>query len=188
MKRMMLPVVVGFALGMGGATGIVVAREREARSAAVSRMDDAAENAAGAEPADSAGAGPALPRPFAATDSAALADSLALALAAGAPPSAPPVDTASSAPAPAPSAPSSLAAPMTPAARVPLEGGKISRIFGAMQPREAARVLEQMDDADVQTILASLGDRKAAAILANFVPQRAAALTRGAVHPGALAP
>lgn len=188
MRRVMLPVVVGFALGIGGATGIVVAREREAQSVAVARKVDAAK--ASARPADSSAAGTTLRLPAAASDPAALADSLALAAASGAP--APPVDDTASAgvpagaPIPVPAASRDTVA--APTARTALEGGKISKIFNAMQPREAARVMEQMDDADVQAILASLGDRRAAAILASLPPQRAAAITRGRVQARMVAP
>ncbi len=169
MKRMVLPVVVGFSLGIGGATGIVVAREREAQAEAASRA------ATGAEPdslarTDSAAPPVALPAPMVPTP-AALDDSPGLAVVEGSPDG-------------APRAAADSAAPAGPAARATLEGGKLAKLFGAMQPREAARVLEQMDDADVQAILASLGDRKAAAILASLPPQRAAEISRRAVHSG----
>jgi len=60
--------------------------------------------------------------------------------------------------------------------------GRISKIFGAMAAKDAARVLEQMDDADVQTVLGGLNDRQAAAILAGFPPARAAAISRAAIR------
>lgn len=59
-----------------------------------------------------------------------------------------------------------------------LPEARLGKIFGAMQPREAARVLEQMDDRDVATILTMLNDRQAAAVLANLPPQRAAGISR----------
>ncbi len=55
---------------------------------------------------------------------------------------------------------------------------RLAKIFGAMRPQEAARVLEQMDDSDVKTILNYLGDRQAAAILGSFRPERAAGISR----------
>jgi hypothetical protein len=60
----------------------------------------------------------------------------------------------------------------------PLPEPRLGRIFGAMQPREAARVLEQMDDGDIATILGMLNDRQAAAVLANLPPNRAAGISR----------
>jgi hypothetical protein len=85
--------------------------------------------------------------------------------------------------APTPAAPTSIDSPAvdatpadTPAAM--LAEGRLGKIFGSMQPKEAARVLEQMADADVVTILAMLNDRQAAAVLANLPPQRAAQISR----------
>lgn len=59
---------------------------------------------------------------------------------------------------------------------------KIARIFAAMAPKEASRVLEQLDDADVRTILASLSEKQAASILSNFPPPRAAAISKAAMR------
>jgi hypothetical protein len=60
--------------------------------------------------------------------------------------------------------------------------GRISKIFGAMSAKDAARVLQQMDDADVQTVLSGLNDRQAAAILAGFPAERAAAISRATLR------
>ena len=62
---------------------------------------------------------------------------------------------------------------------------RLAKIFTAMQPKDAARVLEQMSDGDVQAIIAMLGDRQAAAVLANFPPQRAAVISKLAMRGGA---
>jgi flagellar motility protein MotE (MotC chaperone) len=61
---------------------------------------------------------------------------------------------------------------------------RLAKIFTAMQPKDAARVLEQMSDGDVRAIIAMLGDRQAAAVLANFPPQRAAVISRLTMREG----
>src|SRR5690606_41400782 len=57
-------------------------------------------------------------------------------------------------------------------------------IFGAMEPSDAARVLERLDDAEVRLILFHLSDRKVAAILGQLEPTRAARLSQGAMAEG----
>jgi hypothetical protein len=56
---------------------------------------------------------------------------------------------------------------------------RIARIFAAMAPREAAKVLQQLNDEDVSVIVASLNEKQAAAILMAFPPERAATISRG---------
>lgn len=71
-------------------------------------------------------------------------------------------------------------------AQVPVQdttvGRKIAKVFGAMQARDAARVLEQMDDVDVRTILSSLNNKQQAAILGTFPTQRAATIMRATLR------
>ena len=55
-------------------------------------------------------------------------------------------------------------------------GRRLAQVFGAMQPKDAARVLEQMDDNDVRSILGSLSSKQQAAILGSFPTQRAATI------------
>jgi hypothetical protein len=59
-----------------------------------------------------------------------------------------------------------------------LEPRRLAKLFGAMQAREAARVLERMSDSDIQVVLNQLADRQAAGILSNLSPERAAQLTQ----------
>ncbi|MEP7344001.1 MAG: hypothetical protein ABI877_01980 [Gemmatimonadaceae bacterium] len=59
---------------------------------------------------------------------------------------------------------------------------RISKIFAAMPPKDAAKVLVQMDDADVHLILDALGEKQAAAILQNFPADRLAAFTKAAIR------
>jgi flagellar motility protein MotE (MotC chaperone) len=59
------------------------------------------------------------------------------------------------------------------------EGPKrLAKIFGSMEPEDAANVLEQLDDGEIQSILLHLSSRKAAEILGNFSAERAANLSR----------
>ena len=55
---------------------------------------------------------------------------------------------------------------------------QLARIFTAMQPRDAARVLGQLTDAEIREILTRMGARQAAAVLSNMAPERAAVLSR----------
>lgn len=75
------------------------------------------------------------------------------------------------------------ATPSAPATDEPkLDRQKLAKMYAAMSPKEAARVLEQMDDPEVQAILGELRDRQAAAILSAMAPARAAAITRLAIR------
>jgi hypothetical protein len=65
----------------------------------------------------------------------------------------------------------------------PLPAERLARLYGSMQPREAARVLEQLDDFEVRLILGHLGNREAAAILGNLSPERAAEISRTVLRP-----
>jgi hypothetical protein len=70
----------------------------------------------------------------------------------------------------------------------PLANSRLGKIFTAMQPREAARVLEQMSDHDVTVILGMVTDRQAAAILSNLAPERAAGISRDVLRSGRTGP
>jgi hypothetical protein len=60
---------------------------------------------------------------------------------------------------------------------------RLSRIFAAMTPRDAAKVLQQLDDADVVSIVGSLTEKQAAAVLMAMAPERAAIISRGTLRP-----
>lgn len=72
----------------------------------------------------------------------------------------------------------------TPAASVPQSlysdagSQRLAKIFGAMDPRDAAEVLQGLTDAEVSAILVQMSERKVASILSSFEPQRAASLSR----------
>jgi len=59
---------------------------------------------------------------------------------------------------------------------------RLAKVFAAMQPRDAARVLAQMDDNDIQVILTSLSNKQQAAILGNFPVTRAATIARATLR------
>lgn len=65
---------------------------------------------------------------------------------------------------------------------------RIAKIFGAMDPKEAARVLSHMEDDDVRIILSKLSNRQQAAILALFPAERAAAITKESLRGAGAAP
>jgi hypothetical protein len=63
-----------------------------------------------------------------------------------------------------------------------LIGRRLSQVFAAMQPKDAARVLEQMDDKDVRSILDLLSSKQQAAILGSFPTQRAALIVQSTLR------
>lgn len=63
---------------------------------------------------------------------------------------------------------------------------RLARIFGAMRPADAARVLEKLNDSEIKSIVRHLPDRKAAAILGHFDSARAAALSRSVIGQGSI--
>lgn len=55
---------------------------------------------------------------------------------------------------------------------------RLARVFSAMRPNDAARVLAELSDPEVEAILLRLGDRQAGQILSTFPAERAAVLSR----------
>jgi hypothetical protein len=60
---------------------------------------------------------------------------------------------------------------------------RLAKIFGAMEPKDAAAVLENLSDIEVESILLTMSDRKVAGILGEFAPERAASLSRVVMAP-----
>ncbi|MGQ0646106.1 MAG: magnesium transporter MgtE N-terminal domain-containing protein [Gemmatimonadaceae bacterium] len=65
---------------------------------------------------------------------------------------------------------------------VTLKNEKVSKVFGAMPAKDAAKVLELLDDTEVQSILSGLSDKQAAGILQHLPPARAAAISKLALR------
>jgi len=189
MKRLIVPFALSLGLSLGITTGIAYARRPAPVVKSAVKPDSAKKDSANvAARKDSAALAP--------QDSAVSHDSAAApgAPAHAAPPSHETHETKGPitvpvkpdpAPAPAPTvAKSSAKAPRevrrpTPDSAVEK---RLAKVFAAMQPRDAARVLTQMDDGDVQTILASLNGKQQAAILGNFPAPRAAKLAQSQLH------
>lgn len=194
MKKLIIPFVAAFGLSLGAATGIVVVRAPKAvavptvdKPAALPQRSDSAlevKDSATTAAADTAGVlaqvGPdstgSAAVPGAATAAAPAASTGQLA--------------ASSSPATngAVAAGRGATAKSVPAKQpVPdsLTGVRLAQVFGAMQPKDAARVLEQMDDDDVRAILGSLSSKRQAAILGSFPTQRAALILRATLRTAA---
>jgi flagellar motility protein MotE (MotC chaperone) len=62
---------------------------------------------------------------------------------------------------------------------------RLAKVFTAMEPKQAAKVLEHMADADVQIILGYVGPRQAASIMAELPPERVATLSKRSMQPKA---
>jgi hypothetical protein len=76
-----------------------------------------------------------------------------------------------------------IAAPVrVPGGPSPIEADRLAKMFGQMQARDAAKVLEHLDDYEVQVILGQLGNREAAAILSNLSPERAAVISSSVIR------
>ena len=182
MKKLIILTIVGLLLGLAGAVGIVVVREKQARAAAVTLAADSA-----GLHADSAVAGAA--HDSAAVDStahlahgdSAAIDSLATA--------APATDSAAPAAAPGTAARTPVSRPDSLRAEVIAASGpagpdeqRLARIFAAMRPEEAARVLEQMTDPEIRLLLSHLRERQAAAIMSSIAPERAAVISSAVIR------
>jgi hypothetical protein len=79
-------------------------------------------------------------------------------------------------------APATAAAPVVADTVVEVAERRIAKVFTAMEPKQAAKVLEHMADSDVQIILGYVGPRQAASIMAELPPERVAALSKRAMQ------
>ena len=59
---------------------------------------------------------------------------------------------------------------------------RLAKVFTAMEPKQAAKVLQHMEDGDVQVILGYVGPRQAASIMAELPPERVASLSKRAMQ------
>jgi hypothetical protein len=166
MKKLILPAVAGLVIGLGGSTGAVMLLNRQPETLADSleaALEEGADSLAHADTAAHAvatahGEGASAP-----TDSAGVAvhgDSLAHA--AG--------DSVA-----VPAVADSTGHPLMAAA-------DLAKVFGSMQAREAAAVLQHLNDHEVQLILGQLSTRTAAAILSQLAPERAAVISRAVIQ------
>ena len=179
MKKVIILAVVGLLVGIGGGTGraVVLRPAVVADSTAADSLDNdttaviaaapAGEHAPAAQPGDSSHA-----------DSTVAVKDTAHAAVKEASHGAPAVDTAAHKPSVGPILVEKTASDSVQRSQV----RRIGRIFAAMSPREAAKVLQQLDDNDVTTIVSSLTEKQAAASLQAFPPERAAAISRGTLR------
>lgn len=59
---------------------------------------------------------------------------------------------------------------------------RLAKVFTAMEPKQAAKVLAHMDNNDVQIILGYVGPRQAASIMAELPAERVATLSKLAMQ------
>lgn len=214
MKKLLIPLVVGVVVGLGGSTAAVAMLGRDAKPLTESLAEHSGEAVDGvADVAEGEGVeGESAPAALAVADSlpaegggegvegevetAGLAETLAFASSAFrevavVTPATDRGPAGSGLSAPAPSAGGVGGLPASAALTGPqggMETERMAKLFGSMQPRDAARVLEHMDDFEVQVILNQLGNREAAAILGNLSPERAAVITRSVIRGGRSTP
>ena len=165
-KRNILPFLLGALVGVGGLMGFQRTGGAERLSILQHLQGD---STAVAAPADSAAKPPAAPDTLATigidTMPAVAIDTTGM-----------PVDSA--APKGATSPGVAMAAPAARDTAGRLAPQRLAKLFGSMQAREAARVLEKMTDPEVEQILNSLSDRTAASVLSNLTPERAAQISQ----------
>lgn len=67
---------------------------------------------------------------------------------------------------------------------------RMARLLGKMNPRDAAKTIEQLPSIDAARALANMNDKQAAAVLAALAPDKAASLLQSAITliPKAVAP
>jgi hypothetical protein len=182
MKKMIVITAIGLLLGMGGAVGIVVVREKQAR--AVAPRPVAADTTAHSDSIAHADSARLAVLPDSAQPDSSMADSVfsdsAYAAAHVPADSTAATGTGSSA---AQRRPGSMVAEVAAANQ---EAGpdeqRLARIFAAMRPEEAARVLEQMTDPEIRRLLSHLRERQAAAIMSNISPERAAVISSAVIR------
>ena len=190
MKKMIILTVLGLLVGLAGAVGIVITREKQARAAAaLVAADSAALHADSAAAHDDPLRADSAHAPVAHGDST-VADS------AHAVHGAAPVDSSLAAIAGVQLVPAggtgrdSLTETVV-AASAPVNADqekRLARIFAAMRPNEAARVMEQMTDPEVKRLLSHLGERQAAAIMSSISPERAAVISSALIRGDRSAP
>lgn len=74
-----------------------------------------------------------------------------------------------------------------PATPIPADTGserRLAKVFTAMEPQQAAKILHHMTDGDVQIILGYVGPRQAASIMSELPPERVAKLSKLAMSGG----
>jgi len=192
MMRIVIPFVAALGLSLGVSTGVVMMRApaHPAHPApAAAKANDSTHTAAHPDSTHAAGDSAAAPK-----DSTHVTDG-ATAVANAAGPKAAPTGSpeagapkGASEPTKGPEASGAKVIPVSaqkapaPAVRSDSTEKRLAKVFGAMQSKDAAHILQQMEDVDVRTILASLSPKQQAAILGQFPAQRAASLTRAALR------
>lgn len=83
---------------------------------------------------------------------------------------------------PSPAKPQPAAAPQPADSAAEVSERRLAKVFTAMEPKQAAKVLQHMQDADVQIILGYVGPRQAASIMAELPPERVATLSKMAMQ------
>ena len=180
MKKVIILAVVGLLVGVGGGTGIAVVLRPAvvADSTAVDSLSAHNDSTAVIAAAPTGEHAPAMhPADSVRADTTTVKDTAHVAVK-DASHAAPALDTASHKPPTRPILVEKAGGDSVQRAQV----RRIGRIFAAMSPREAAKVLQQLEDSDVTTIVSSLTEKQAAAILQAFPAERAAAISRGSLR------
>lgn len=170
--------LVAFLVGLAGSTGLVVWRGRATSAVTGPGEAPLAERSAPSAPDSSRTEPDPAPRSGRDRDSAA-----------GPQQRAAPADTAPTPPGgtTAPPSPSVPAQPGTAgtagAGERELAFRQLGKIFSAMRPGDAARVMGYLSDDEVEAILRQVGVRQAASLLSAFPQERAAALSRRLLAP-----
>lgn len=188
MKKIIVLSIVGLLIGMAGAVGIVLAREKEARASAAYLAADSAAAHADSVQADSLVGAGTLPDSLVA-DSVSLLEGDSAGTATGAGSDSANVDVAVDV-TERPGGQPDSATRVVLAASSPAnpDQQRLARIFAAMRPDQAARVLEQMTDPEVRLLLGQLRERQAAAIMASISPERAAVISSAVIRSGRSTP
>lgn len=174
MIKKILAVVIGFALGLGVTTYVMV------------KNHNSAPVPAGAHPADSTKATDS--SAVAAVDTAARngshapADSAKPTKDSTVTPVTTPVIPQPITPATAASAAHAAGSTVDPAAKAAAYKS-VARIFASMKPTDAAQVLALLNDTEVEGILRAVAPKQAADFLSNLPKERAAALSRRLLVP-----
>jgi hypothetical protein len=177
MIKKILVTVIGFVLGLGVTTYVMVKNHKNVPPALTRQATDS--STAGTDTTTKHVAGVATdtikPKPDSAAAHAAPTPTTEAATPIGAPVT-PPVSPVAAAHA--------ASSEVDPAGKAQAYKS-VARIFASMKPTEAAQVLALLNDSEVEGILRAVGPKQAADFLINLPKERAAALSRRLLVPRA---
>ena len=177
MIKKILVTVIGFVLGLGITTYVMVKNHKNVPPAVTQHAADSTRTGTDsvAKPVANAATDTARPKPDSAAAHAAVTPTTEAAT---------PITAALPLPVSPIAAAHAASSAVDPAGKAQAYKS-VARIFASMKPTEAAQVLALLTDSEVEGILRAVGPKQAADFLINLPKERAAALSRRLLVPKA---